>query len=210
MDRMRGSICLFVFSLFAALGAQAGEPITLDARLAQPVMKDGEAQKNYLRVALSGCQPEPTQNRTPVNVAFVIDRSGSMQGPRIAQAREAAIMAVNRLRPNDIASVVIFDQTRRRAGAGAAGRRPRPFTDRIRQIGARRLAPPSTTACCKARAEVAKFKDARRLNRVVLLSDGQANVGPSRPDDFARSGARCSPRASRSAPSAWGSATTRT
>src|SRR6185436_902542 len=37
-------------------------------------------------------------------------------------------------------------------------------------------------------AEVAKFKEPRRLNRVVLLSDGQANVGPARPDDFAALG----------------------
>ena len=30
--------------------------------------------------------------------------------------------------------------------------------------------------------------DKRRLNRVVLLSDGQANVGPRRPEDFAKLG----------------------
>ena len=30
--------------------------------------------------------------------------------------------------------------------------------------------------------------DARRLNRVVLLSDGQANVGPRRPEEFAKLG----------------------
>ena len=34
-------------------------------------------------------------------------------------------------------------------------------------------------------AEVAKFKEPRRLNRVVLLSDGQANIGPVRPEEFA-------------------------
>jgi hypothetical protein len=39
--------------------AQAGEPIGLEARLAQPVMKGGEGHKNYLRVALQGCKPEP-------------------------------------------------------------------------------------------------------------------------------------------------------
>src|SRR5215211_1221623 len=79
--------------------AQAGQPIRLEARLANPVMKGGEGGKNYLKVALQGCKPEPSQSRMPVNVAFVIDRSGSMQGMPIAQAREAAIMAVNRLLP---------------------------------------------------------------------------------------------------------------
>ena len=33
-----------------------------------------------------------------------------------------------------------------------------------------------------------KYKEPRRLNRVVLLSDGQANVGPSRPEEFAALG----------------------
>ncbi len=184
MDRMRGSICLFVFALFAAVGAQAGEPIRLETRLANPVMKGGEAHKNYLRIALQGCKPEPTENRTPVNVSFVIDRSGSMYGPRIAQAREAAIMAVNRLQPNDIASVVIFDQTVDVLVPAQHVTDPNQITDHIRLIGAR-----GSTAIhagvLQGAAEVAKNKDARRLNRVVLLSDGQANVGPARPADFA-------------------------
>src|SRR5262249_60987053 len=36
--------------------------------------------------------------------------------------------------------------------------------------------------------EVRKFKDPKRLNRMVLLSEGQANVGPSQPADFAQLG----------------------
>src|SRR6476646_1361452 len=110
-------LCLLAASLAISLpasadpktGQAAGQKIGLDARLALPVMRAGAPQKNYLRVALQGCQPEPNQARTPVNVAFVIDRSGSMQGDRIAQAKAAAIMAVSRLDHRDIASVVIFD-----------------------------------------------------------------------------------------------------
>jgi Ca-activated chloride channel family protein len=37
-------------------------------------------------------------------------------------------------------------------------------------------------------AEVRKFKDPHRLNRVVLLSDGLANVGPRNADEFAKLG----------------------
>jgi Ca-activated chloride channel homolog len=184
MKRMRGSICLFVFSLFAATVAQAGEPIRLETRLAQPVMKSGEVHKNYLRIALQGCKPEPSQTRTPVNVALVIDRSGSMQGTRIAQAREAAILAVNRLLPTDIASVVIFDQAVDVLVPAQPVSDPTHFTDLIRQIAVR-----GSTAIhagvLQGAAEVTKFREPRRLNRVVLLSDGQANVGPVRPEEFA-------------------------
>jgi len=186
--RALGAFALALCGALASSAASANQNITLDARLAQPVMKDGMAHKNYLHVALGGCRPEPNQNRTPVNVAIVIDRSGSMQGLRIAQAREAAAMAINRLGPNDIASVVVFDT---RADVLVPAQRvtdPRYFAQRIQQVGVG-----GSTAIhdgvLRGRDEVLRFMDARRLNRIVLLSDGQANVGPSRPDDFARLGA---------------------
>src|SRR5215475_8232949 len=177
----------FFVVLFPAAAIAADKPVTLEAKLAQPVMKAGETQKNYLRVALNGCEPKRSTDRTPVNVAFVIDRSGSMSGPRIAQAREAAIMAVNRLDQNDIASVVIFDDKVDVLIPSQPVNDRGMFANGIRQIGTR-----GSTAIhdgvMEGAREVRKFKDAKRLNRIVLLSDGQANVGPSRPADFARLG----------------------
>ena len=182
-------VCTLLLGAIAlsAPAARADEPIKLEARLAQPVMKSGEGHKNYLRIALQGCKPEPSQTRTPVNVAFVIDRSGSMQGARIAQAREAAIMAINRLLPTDIASVVIFDNVVDVLVPAQPVSDPAHFTDLIRQVSVR-----GSTAIhagvLQGAAEVAKFKEPRRLNRVVLLSDGQANIGPVRPEEFAALG----------------------
>ena len=72
------AFALALGSFVLSPAASADSSITLDARLAQPVMQEGSAQKNYLRVSLGGCRPEPNASRTPVNVAFVIDRSGSM------------------------------------------------------------------------------------------------------------------------------------
>ena len=190
--------------------ARAGEPIGLEARLAQPVMKSGEGHKNYLRVALQGCKPEPSQTRTPVNVAFVIDRSGSMQGdPHRPGARgrdhghQPAAADRHRLRRHLRQRVDVLVPAQPVSD-------PAHFTDLVRQIGVR-----GSTAIhagvLQGAAEVAKFKEPRRLNRVVLLSDGQANVGPVRPEEFAPLGQRpADARASRSAPSASASATTRT
>jgi Ca-activated chloride channel family protein len=121
--------------------------------------------------------------RTPVNIAFVIDRSGSMSGARITQAREAAIMAVQRLLPSDIAAVVTFDHlvdvlipSRPVSDAGL-------FAALIRRIEVGGSTAIHAGVLAGA-AEVRKFKQAGKLNRIVLLSDGLANVGPSRPDDF--------------------------
>ena len=182
-------VCTLLLGAIALLppADAADASIKLEARLAQPVMKTGEGHKNYLRVALQGCKPEPSQTRTPVNVAFVIDRSGSMQGPRIAQAREAAIMAINRLLPTDIASVVVFDHVVDILAPAQPVSDPARFTDAIRRLNVR-----GSTAIhagvLQGAVEVAKFKEPRRLNRVVLLSDGQANIGPVRPEEFAALG----------------------
>jgi Ca-activated chloride channel family protein len=170
-------------SLITSPAAMASQNITLDARLAQPVMKEGATQKNYLRVSLGGCRLEPNASRTPVNVAFVIDRSGSMSGDRIAQAREAAIMAVSRLGPEDIASVIVFDTQAEVIIPATKAVDPHYFIDRIRRIG---LGGSTAIAdgVLKGRAEVLTHMEPRRLNRIVLLSDGQANVGPRRVEDF--------------------------
>jgi Ca-activated chloride channel homolog len=177
-------VATIIAGAFAVSAAAGAEPITLTARLAQPVMKSGERQTNYLRIGLNGCAPQRNAERTPVNVAFVIDRSGSMSGERIAQAREAAVMAIKRLDDKDIASLVIFDDKVDVPVPAQKVADHNQFIDRILQVAAR-----GNTAIYAGvdagAAEVRKFKDPHRLNRVVLLSDGQANVGPSRPDDFA-------------------------
>ena len=166
--------------------ARADKAINLEARFAQAVMTGGQTQRNYLRIGLNGCERQPTE-RTPVNVAFVIDRSGSMQGARIAQAREAAAAAVRRLDRNDIASVVIFDDKIDVLVQAQNVDDHAAFIDRIRQISAR-----GSTAIhggvLEGAQQVLHNLDPRRLNRIVLLSDGQANVGPRRPEDFAKLG----------------------
>src|SRR5215510_12151401 len=173
--------------LLPVAAARADKPITLEARLAQPVMKTGETQKNFLRIGLNGCEPKRSDSRNPVNVAFVIDRSGSMSGDRIAQAREAAILAVNRLDANDVASVVIFDDKVDVLIPAQPVTDRAPFIELNRNIGVSGQTA-INAGVMQGAAAVRKFKDDRRLNRVVLLSDGQANVGPRRADDFAKLG----------------------
>ena len=70
----------------------------LDAELAHPLMRaPGGPQPAYLRVALTGFQDGDARLRAPVNLAIVLDRSGSMQGEKLAEAKRAAIMAIDRL-----------------------------------------------------------------------------------------------------------------
>ena len=83
----------------------SAEQIALQVAATHPTMLSGEKQTNYVRISLTGFEIPETKSRPPVNVALVIDTSGSMSGQKILQARDAAIAAVKRLRNDDIVSV---------------------------------------------------------------------------------------------------------
>lgn len=82
--------------------------MTIKSELASPLVLENSQDKNYLKVSLTGFPLHATK-RSPINLALVIDRSGSMRGDRIEQATEAAVMAVNTLSAQDTLSVVIYD-----------------------------------------------------------------------------------------------------
>jgi Ca-activated chloride channel family protein len=170
------------------LGTPAtAKQVTLDVALANPVILAGEKQTGYLRVAMTGFEMDDDGDRTPVNVAIVLDKSGSMQGDKIVKAREAAIMAVERLRPNDIVSIITYDSTVSVLVPATKASDKHNIIARIRQIQAG-----GNTALfagvSKAAYEVRKFLDINRVNRVILMSDGLANEGPSTPAELAELG----------------------
>jgi Ca-activated chloride channel family protein len=147
-----------------------------------------QKQTAHLRVGLTGFELEEGDGRAPVNVAIVLDKSGSMSGEKIQKAKEAAIMALRRLNSKDIVSVVVYDDTVR-VVVPATKLLDRAAIEReIRRINAG-----GSTALfagvSKGAAEVRKFLSRDRVNRIILLSDGLANVGPSSPAELGDLGA---------------------
>jgi Ca-activated chloride channel family protein len=121
-------------------------------------------------------------------VAIVLDKSGSMSGEKIQKAKEAAKMAVDRLRPNDIVSVIAYDHSVEvlvPATKASEKHEIHRRIDRLRAGGNTAL----FAGVSKGASEVRKFIDSRRVSRVILLSDGLANVGPSSPYELADLGA---------------------
>lgn len=174
----------FAGLMAAAGGAAAGSgPVEVQAALDRGVLKAGETQKVYVRIGLVA-RKEGRRERAPMNLALVIDRSGSMSGPRIEAARNAALMAVDRLGRDDILSVVSYDDRIEVEVPATKLTDPGYARDRIRRLTAR-----GSTAIYSGlqagASELRKFKSRERVNRIILLSDGLANVGPSRPEDFA-------------------------
>ena len=163
------------------------EQIKLNAALAKPTMMAGEKGLNHLKIKLTGFDLPKSSIRPPVNIAIVLDRSGSMKGDKIQQAKRAALAAVDRLRDDDIVSVVTYDtNVRVLVPATRASDRDsiRHAIESIQADGNTAL----FAGVSKGAAEVRKFLDDKHVNRIILLSDGLANVGPSSPSELEQLG----------------------
>jgi len=174
--------------LFTLAASASADQVKLNAELAKPVLKAGLKQTTYLKVGLTGFELAGDSKRPPVNIAIVLDKSGSMQGEKIRQAREAAKMAIGRLNANDIVSVVSYDSTVNVLTPATKVTDKALINSQIDRIQAN-----GSTALfggvSKGAAEIRKFFDPKRVNRIFLLSDGQANVGPQSPRELGNLGA---------------------
>jgi Ca-activated chloride channel family protein len=142
-----------------------------------------------VQIDLDGRRPD-TIHRAPMNLSVVLDRSGSMQGAKIEKAKQAACVAIDQLADDDWFSLVIFDNETEllippNTIGGAHNREKlKERIDRIRPGGGTAIYAGVTLGAQQLRRNL----DQERVNRVVLLSDGLANVGPSRTSDLANLG----------------------
>ncbi len=131
-----------------------------------------------LRVGLQ-TRAEDRLSRPDATLTFVIDVSGSMDDPgKLTMVKQALETLIDQLRPSDEVAIVTFSD-------GAAVNRPMtPVANReplraavqgLRTRGSTNLAAGLDTGYRVAREA---FR-AGRTNRVILLSDGLANTGPT-------------------------------
>lgn len=189
MNRARTSLAAGVLLAAWTVAAQAAAgQLQLEVAMGKPAMKAGEKALNYLKVGLTGFEMKEAGKRVPVNVAIVLDKSGSMEGERIEKAKASAMEVLERLGPDDILSMVAYADTVEVLVPATK------LTDKnaVREA-IRRLSAGGSTALfagvSKGADEVRKFFDRNRVNRVVLLSDGKANVGPDSPSELGALGA---------------------
>lgn len=176
------SSLLVAVTVFASSVAQA-KPVELNINLATPVMEAEKAHSAFIKISLEGLKQQQEQDRIPANIAIVLDKSGSMQGEKLQRAKEAAVMAIKRLNGEDIVSVVSYDSRVNVIVPATKVTDKKQIFSAINQIRAN-----GNTALfagvSKGAKELRKFLDLNKVNRVILLSDGLANVGPSTPNEL--------------------------
>ena len=119
-------------------------------------------------------------NRVPLNLSVVLDRSGSMAGPKLAYAREAARDLLSRVFPDDTTSVVAFDHDVRVVAPAARRKKQHALSSKVGTIEAGGTTNLSG-GWMEGRTQVERHKAAKASNRVILMTDGLANVGVTDP-----------------------------
>jgi Ca-activated chloride channel family protein len=182
-------VVLVMAAMLSAIApAKESQSIIVSVQTDKPILRADEKQTAYVRIGLTGCPEREKKERVPVNVAIVIDKSGSMSSDRkIENAKEAALLAVDKLDCSDILSVVAYNHEVEVLVPATKLTDKRSVREEIRRLNA-----DGTTALYagvqKGADEVRKFLVRQRVNRIVLISDGLANVGPAGPDQLGRLG----------------------
>ena len=107
----------------------------------------------------------------------------------MAAARDGARSALAKLRDSDYVSVVAYDYRGRGRGPGAPRVGPRARSRPASPGWTPRGGTALFAGVVKCAGEVRKFASKNRVNRIILLSDGQANEGPSSPAQLGALGA---------------------
>ena len=151
---------------------------TLTARSDRRFIRSTHRSERVVLVELEAPPAPQKATRDPVNLAFVLDRSGSMSGQKIDLAKRAIETAVDRLLPTDRFAIVCYDDRIDVVVEGTTASREAKTNaiDRLRSIDARG----STDlggGWLRGAEQVALALADPGINRVLLLTDGLANVG---------------------------------
>ena len=166
-----------------AIPAQAAVPLSVQIIPSrEATIANGPAREQFLLEIQAPYEPGLPGvsvgggQRTPLNLCLVIDRSGSMEGMPLEYAKQACSYVVDLLSPNDVLSIVVFDET------VEVLMHPQRVTDRQAvKNGIAQIAPGYTTnlydGMVLAAQQLTTQNESGRATRMVILTDGEPTAG---------------------------------
>lgn len=175
----------------AAVGATftAGRTIMLEGRLGHPTLQAERPGETFMLLTATADKDAATSAASPLNLSIVIDRSGSMKGRRLSNALDAARGMVGRLRDGDAVSVVTYNTT---TDVIVPSTTIDSFS-RDRALRALSAISAGGDTCISCGIDAGMEQLRRRsgmVDRVLLLSDGEATAGVRNVEGFRSIGAR--------------------
>lgn len=162
-----------------------GQPLGLDVRLGNPRFPASGGEV-WAQIGLQAQRAQEGE-RTPLNLVLVLDVSGSMDDPKkMPYLRRSLNVFLEELQPQDQVGIVAYADEAvllRPAESVDSGAWIPGILERLRPGGSTNL----NAGLILGMEEVERTYDVRRNNRVILLTDGIANVGVTDPERIASS-----------------------
>ena len=180
---------IFIFVAGGVLypSAALASNVVFEVKADKPVVLTGERNRVTVR-ALVRPEGEIVRKRIPLAVALVLDKSGSMSSEnRIENAKLGAKEALDRLSAGDIATLVVYDYEASVKVPPISASEKSVFSRAISSIEAGG----STALYDGVRLgaeQILPFVKDGYVPRIILLSDGLANVGPDSTQELAKLG----------------------
>lgn len=160
---------------------QGKENVALDLRWGNNTLH-AKQEEAVLQLGLATKEVSDFSKIPPMNISLIIDNSGSMQGyNKMEKVKEALYAFIQKLRPQDIVSVVVFNSSAQVVIPAQNVKKLKFLETSIENIyagGGTNI----NEGLVKGYQELLKNYDENKTNRVLLLTDGQANVGEIDPE----------------------------
>ncbi len=159
----------------------------VDAKFEYKIQNLGKTDRNYCMLRISAPEIEQSTKRKPLNIALVIDKSGSMRGDKITSVKKAVNHLVQNLSNEDILSIIAYNQkveVLRSAERVYNKHEIKSTVDSIFSSGRTNL----SDAWEQGFKEITENLSSKFVNRIILLTDGLANEGLTDSKELAKLG----------------------